>query len=80
MSMRSTGALKGIFTKPPEMMADILSSRELFPGGPATGLHILSIYISYASRRLSGPQRRSLERAKEMLINRVREICPRKAA
>ena len=74
MTMRSAGPLTGIFTKSPEIMADILSSREFFSGGPAAGLRVLTVYIAYAGRRLSAAQRQSLERAKEMLVNRTRKI------
>jgi hypothetical protein len=74
MTRRSTGPLTGIFTKPPEIMADILSSREFFSGGPAAGLRVLTVYMAYASRRLSAAQKHSLERAKEMLVDRTRKI------
>lgn len=72
MTKRSTGPLNDIFKKPPEMIADILSSKEFFSGGPAGGLRVLTVYMAYAGRRLSPAQRHSLERAREMLIDRTR--------
>jgi hypothetical protein len=79
MTKRPTGPLNGIFTKPPEMIADILSSKEFFSGGPAGGLRVLTVYIAYAGKRLSSAQRHSLERAKEMLIDRTRVTDNEKA-
>jgi hypothetical protein len=80
MKIPSTGSLIGLFSKPPEIMAEMLSSRELFSGGPAGGLRVLTVYIAYAGRRLSGSQKQTLERVKEMLVTRLREIDARKAA
>ena len=74
MTWRFSGPLTGIFTKPPAIIAEILSSRELFPAGPADGLRILGVYIAYAGKRLSAPRRQSLERARAMLLNRARAI------
>ena len=72
MTKRPTGPLNGIFTKPAETIADILSSKEFFSGGPEGGLRVLTVYMAYAGRRLSSAQRHSLERAKEMLLDRTR--------
>lgn len=73
MKVRNADTLAGIFTKSPEVMADLLSSPEYFSGGPVSGLRVLTVYIAYAGKRLSASQRSSLERAKEMLICRTRE-------
>jgi hypothetical protein len=74
MKIRRADSLVGLFTKPPEIMADMLSSRELFLGGPVGGLRVLTVYIAYAGKRLSLPQRQSLERVKEVLLDRTRAI------
>ena len=66
-------ALSGIFSKPAERMADLLSSEELFPGGPAAGLRMLTMYTAFANRRLSVSRRQNLERAKKLLAIRARE-------
>jgi hypothetical protein len=75
MKMRNAGSLAGIFSKPPEVMAEMLSSKELFWGGAAEGLRVLTVYIAYASSRMSVAQRQNLERVKEMLINRLRKTA-----
>jgi len=66
-------ALSGIFSKPAERMAELLSSEELFPGGPAAGLRMLTMYTAFACKRLSASRRQNLERAKELLANRAKE-------
>lgn len=73
MATHSIGPLTGIFTKPPEIMAELLSSREHFSGGPAGGLRLLTVYIAYAGKRLSTAQKQSLGRTKEILIHRLRK-------
>jgi hypothetical protein len=75
MKMRNAGSLAGIFSKPPEVMADMLSSRELFWGGAAEGLRVLTVYIAYASRHMSVSRRQSLERVRELLISRTRKTA-----
>lgn len=71
MKTHSAQALSGIFSKPPETMAELLSSEELFPGGPAAGLRVLTMYTAFAGQRLSASRRQSLERTKELLTNRA---------
>lgn len=73
MKSTSSGPLAGIFSKPPEVLADILASGQLFSGGPEGGLRVLTVYIAYAGKRLSAAQRQSLEKTKEMLLDRTRE-------
>ena len=80
MTKRPTGPLNGIFTKPAETIADILSSKEFFSGGPEGGLRVLTVYMAYAGRRLSPAQRHSLERAREMLLDRTREKATAKTS
>lgn len=72
-------SLSGIFTKSPEMMADLLSSKEIIAGDPAAGLRLLSVYIAYAGRRLSLSRKQSLERARELLLQRMRQALNSKA-
>ncbi|MGD0830344.1 MAG: hypothetical protein ABR907_05325 [Terracidiphilus sp.] len=78
--MRTLGdkSLAGVFTKSPEMMADLLSSKELATGGPAEGLRLLTVYIAYAGKRLSISRKQSLERARELLLKRMRQSLTNK--
>jgi hypothetical protein len=56
-----------LFAKPPEKIVEVLSSREVFPQGAASGMRVLSFYISQSGKGLSSTRRRNLERAKKML-------------
>jgi tRNA(adenine34) deaminase len=66
----------GLFAKDPEMIAELLSSREVSPGGPESGMRILTFYLCYASKGISASRRRSLEKAKDLLSARIR-MCGR---
>ena len=78
--MKTNGgdSLAGIFTKSPETMADLLSSNEFTTGGPAAGLRLLRVYIAYAGKRLSLSRKQSLERARELLLQRTRQALTSK--
>lgn len=75
-----------LFANPPEKIVEILSSRERFPQGVASGMRVLSFYISQSGKGLSPTRRRNLEKAKQMLSHLVqlemaeRERWRRKAA
>jgi hypothetical protein len=68
-------SLAGIFTRPPELMADLLSSEEFFAGGPAAGLRVLTVYMAYAAKRLTPSQKQSLKQAKDLLVDRARRAA-----
>ena len=81
MKPKSRPTLAGLFASDPETIAESLGSRDTFPQGPASGMRILSFYISHAGRGLSPSRRRSLERAKEILSARVKqELNERRSA
>jgi hypothetical protein len=78
MKTHDDDSLSGIFTKSPEMMADLLSSKEFTTGDPEAGLRLLTVYIAYAGRRLSVSRKQSLERARELLLRRTRQTSASK--
>jgi Protein of unknown function (DUF3175) len=57
----------GLFNMPPERIVESLISREQFPEGPATGMRMLTFYLSYAGNYLSPSRLRRLERARKLL-------------
>jgi hypothetical protein len=65
--------LSRILAKPPKTVADLLSSNE-FGGGPSAGLRVLTVYMAYAGKRLSASRRHSLERARDLLLERTRHV------
>ena len=74
MNMVSPKIPIGLFAKAPNVIAESLASREAFPEGPATGMRMLTFYISYAGRHLSASRMRGLERAKKLLAARIERM------
>jgi hypothetical protein len=71
----------GLFAMKPEAIADSLASREVSPQGPASGMRLLTFYISHSAKRLSPSRLRSLEKARKLLAARVdRELRKQDAA
>jgi len=54
-----------------EAIADSLASKEVSPQGPASGMRLLTFYISHSAKRLSPTRLRSLEKARKLLAARV---------
>ena len=42
----------GLFTKDPETIAESLASKEVSPQSPASGMRVLTFYISHAGKSL----------------------------
>ena len=61
----------GLFAKDPETIAECLASKEVSPEGPASGMRLLTFYISHAAKGLSVSQRRNLDKAKKLLSARL---------
>jgi hypothetical protein len=71
----------GLFTMPPEALADSLASKEVSPQGTAAGMRLLTFYISHAAKRLSPSRLRSMEKARKLLAARIdRELRQKSAA
>jgi hypothetical protein len=61
----------GLFAMDPEKIANSLASREVSPQGPATGMRVLSFYLTRSSRQLSPSRRKKLEKARKLLLVHV---------
>ncbi|HTW60800.1 MAG TPA: DUF3175 domain-containing protein [Terracidiphilus sp.] len=57
----------GLFAMDPEKIADSLASKEVSPTGPATGMRVLTFYLTRSSRQLSPSRRKRLEKARKLL-------------
>ena len=69
-----------LFAEPPEKIVEVLTSRDSFPRGAASGMRVLSFYMAQAGRGLTSSRRRNLEKAKKMLTACVkREIAEARA-
>ncbi len=67
----STHPPEGLFTKDPETIARTLASKKVSPKGPASGLRMLTYFINRGGKGLSASRRKELEKAKELLSERV---------
>lgn len=70
----------GLFNKSAETIARSLASKKVSPKGPGSGMRMLTFYINRAGHNLSAERRSALQRAKELLSQRVAEARKRKRA
>jgi len=68
----STHPAKGLFTRSPETIARELASKKVSPKGPGSGMRMLTYFINRAGKGLSASRRAALEKAKELLSQRIR--------
>jgi hypothetical protein len=69
----STHPPKGLFTKSAATIARELVSKKVSPRGPGSGMRMLTYFINRAGRELSPTRRATLERAKVLLSERIRQ-------
>ncbi len=67
----STHPPEGLFTKDPETIARLLASKRVSPKGPASGMRMLTFFINRAGKNLSTTRKAKLQKAKELLSERV---------
>lgn len=67
----STHPPKDLFTKSAPVIARSLASKKVSPKGPGSGMRMLTYFINRAGKGLSASRGRTLERAKELLHERI---------
>ena len=67
----STHPPEGLFNKSAAVIARSLASRKVSPKGPGSGMRMLAFYINRAGHNLSASRRAELEKAKELLSQRI---------
>jgi hypothetical protein len=68
----STHPPEGLFTKDSASIARALASKRVSPKGPVSGLRMLIYFINRGGRGLSAPRRAELEKAKDLLSQRIK--------
>lgn len=68
----STHPPEGLFTKSPATIARTLASKKVSPKGPQSGMRMLTYFINRAGKGLSQTSRARLERAKELLSEKIK--------
>jgi Protein of unknown function (DUF3175) len=69
----STHPAKGLFTKDAATIARSLASKRVSPKGPQSGLRMLNYFINRGGKGLSAKRRRTLERAKAIMMQRLHD-------
>jgi len=69
-----------LFRMKAQDIADSLASKEVSPQGPASGMRLLTFYLSHSAKRLSPARLRSLEKARKILAARMDQELRRKDA
>lgn len=67
----STYPPEGLFKKSAAVIARTLASPEVSPRGPGSGMRMLTFYINRAGRNLDAKHLAELNKAKELLHQRV---------
>jgi uncharacterized protein DUF3175 len=68
----STYPPEGLFTKDPATIAKALASKKVSPKGPGSGMRMLTFFVNRAGKNLSASRKAKLQKAKELLSERVR--------
>ena len=75
----STHPPAGLFTKNASTIARSLASKKVSPKGPTSGMRMLTFFINRAGKGLSTGRRAELEKAKELLSERIKREKARAA-
>ncbi len=68
----STFPPPGTFTKDAETIARTMASKKVSPGGIGSGIRMIQFFINRAGKNLPPRRRAELEKAKQILQERVR--------
>lgn len=68
----STFPPEGIFTKDPETIARVMASKEVSPKGIGSGIRMIQFYINRAGKNLEPARKAELEKAKEILREKLK--------
>lgn len=68
----STYPPSGLFKKDAETIARSLASKKVSPKGPSSGMRMLTFFINRAGKNLSATRKAKLQKAKELLSERVK--------
>ncbi|HEX4004549.1 MAG TPA: DUF3175 domain-containing protein [Acidobacteriaceae bacterium] len=69
----STHPPRDLFTKSAPEIARSLASKKVSPKGPGSGMRMLTYFINRAGKGLSAARRKELERAKQLLHERIEQ-------
>ena len=70
----STFPPEGLFTRDAETVARVMASKKVSPQGIGSGIRMIQYFINRGGKNLSASRRRTLERAKRILQERMRRL------
>jgi tRNA(adenine34) deaminase len=76
----STYPPEGLFKKDAKTIAKQLASKKVSPKGPGSGMRMLTYFINRAGKGLSKSRRAELDKAKELLSERVKAAREKRKA
>jgi tRNA(adenine34) deaminase len=76
----STFPPEGLFNKDAETIARSLASKKVSPKGPGSGMRMLTFFINRAGKNLSAARKAELNKAKELLSEKVQAARRRRKA
>ena len=68
----STYPPEGLFTKDAQTIARVMASKKVSPKGIGSGIRMIQLFINRAGKNLPPQRKRELEKAKEILQEKVR--------
>ncbi len=71
VTTNSTHPPEGLFTKRAAVIARTLASKKVSPKGPSSGMRMLTFYINRAGHNLSATRKTELQKAKQLLAERI---------
>jgi hypothetical protein len=72
VNTESTYPQEGLFKKDAATIARSLASKKVSPKGPGSGMRMLTFYVNRAGKNLPKSRLRVLQRAKELLHERIK--------
>ncbi len=74
VSTDSTHPPQDLFTKSAPVIARSLASKKVSPKGAASGMRMLTYYINRAGKNLSASRKEKLEKAKQLLSRKIKQM------
>ena len=69
----STAPPKGLFTKSAATIARVMATKKVSPKGIGSGIRMIQFFINRGGKGLSASRKRELEKAKEILQERLQK-------
>jgi hypothetical protein len=69
----STFPPAGLFTRDAETIAKVMARKKVSPKGPGSGLRMIQFFINRAGKNLSPERKKELEKAKQILQEKLRK-------